>query len=54
MKTFKSTVGEYEYSIDNLGWMVLIKHKDADIKKFKCITCGKISTDKSEICKAKD
>ncbi len=35
MKTFKDTVRNYEYSIDNLGWMVQIKHK----------------TDKNELCK---
>ena len=54
MKTYKSTAKDYDYKIDNLGWMVQIKHKGADIEKFKCGTCGKISTDKTEICTVKN
>ena len=53
MKTFKSTVRDFEYSMDNLGWMCEIKYKGDDMKKFQCTTCGKISTDKNEICKGK-
>jgi len=54
MKTYKGSVKDYDYSVDNSGWMVRIKHKGADIENFKCATCGKISTDKTEICKVKE
>ena len=53
MKTYKSTVGDYDYSVDNLGWMVQIKTKADDTKKYQCESCGKISTDKNKICKVK-
>lgn len=53
MKTIKSTVGNYDYSIDNLGWMVQIKHKGDDVKKYQCSICGKISKDKNEVCEVK-
>ena len=53
MKTYKNSVGEYDYSVDNLGWMVQTKHKGDDIKKYQCTRCGKISTNKNEICKVK-
>jgi predicted RNA-binding Zn-ribbon protein involved in translation (DUF1610 family) len=52
MKKFQCTVRGFESSIDNLGWMCHIKNEGDDMEKFQCTTCGKISTDKNEICKA--
>ncbi len=53
MKTIKGSVEEYDYTIDNIGWMIQIKHKGDGIKNYQCKRCGKISTNKNEICKVK-
>lgn len=51
MIKFQCSVGDFESSIDNSGWMCHIKNKGDDMAKFQCTTCGKISTDKNKICK---
>lgn len=54
MEKFQCTIREFGSSIDNLGWMCHIKHEGDGMEKFQCTSCGKISTDKNEICKAQD